>query len=78
MAKHPKKKEFARVRGDTGHHHRILAVMAVLGVAAFLPVALQLYSLMISQYDLYARLALRNQTRTTAVTADRGVFTTGI
>ena len=46
--------------------------MAVLGFAAFLPIALQLYSLMVDQYDYYSAKALRNQTRTTSVTADRG------
>ena len=49
-------------------------MMAVLGIGAFLPVALQLYSLMIGRYDYYSQLALRNQTRTTAVTAQRGTI----
>ena len=66
------RKEYTRLRGDSGHHRRILAVMAVLGLAAFVPVALQLYTLMVRDYDYYAALALRNQTRTTSVTADRG------
>ena len=48
--------------------------MLVLGIAAFVPVALRLYQLMISEYDYYAQLALRNQTRTTSVTADRGTI----
>ena len=72
MAK--QKREFARVRGDSGHHKRIMAVMAVFGLVAFLPVALQLYHLMIGEYDYYSNLALRNQTRTTVVTADRGTI----
>ncbi|MBQ9149062.1 MAG: PASTA domain-containing protein [Oscillospiraceae bacterium] len=46
--------------------------MAVLGLLAFVPVALRLYDLMIRNYDYYANLALRNQTRTTAVSANRG------
>ena len=46
--------------------------MLVLGLAAFLPMALRLYDLMIRNYDYYAGLALRNQTRTTSVTAERG------
>ncbi len=66
------KKEFARVRGDSGQHRRIMAIMAVLGILAFIPMGCQLYNLMIRNYDYYAQLALRNQTRTTAVTADRG------
>ena len=63
-----------RFRADTGQHRRILAVMAVLGLLAFLPVALQLYRLMVSQHEYYSKLALRNQTRTTSVTADRGTI----
>ena len=74
MAKHSKRKEYARIRSDSGHHRRILAVMAVLAVAAFIPVGLRLYYLMIYSYDEYSQLALRNQTRTTAVTADRGTI----
>ena len=66
------RKEYSRLRGDSGHHRRILAVMLVLGLAAFLPVGLQLYRLMVRDYDFYAALALKNQTRSTAVTADRG------
>ena len=57
---------------DYGQHRRILLVMLLLGVLAFLPVGIRLYSLMVLQYDDYASLALRNQLRTTMVTADRG------
>ena len=46
--------------------------MAVFCVVAFIPVACRLYDLMISQHDYYSKLALRNQTRSTTVTADRG------
>ena len=66
------KREYARLRADTGQHRRIMAVMAVLGVLAFVPVGAQLYNLMVRQYDYYASMALRNQTRTTPVTAERG------
>lgn len=74
MAKKQVKTEYFRVRGDTGQHIRILAVMVFLGIAAFLPVALQLYNLMIGQYDYYSQMALRNQTRTTQITAERGMI----
>jgi len=74
MAKRSKKKEYSRVRADSGQHRRILAVMAVLAVAAFIPIGLRLYYLMIHCYDGYSQLALRNQTRTTGVTADRGTI----
>ncbi len=75
MAKNAKPKvRYERIRYDSGHHHRILAVMAVLGLVAFVPVALRLYQLMVTDYEYYARLALRNQTRTTAVSAQRGII----
>ncbi len=73
MAKE-RKKEYGRLRFDSGQHRRILAVAALLGALAFLPVALRLYDLMVTNYDYYASLALRNQTRTTTVTADRGII----
>ena len=68
------KREYARVRGDSGQHRRILALMALLGLVAFVPTALRLYDLMVSEYEYYSNLALRNQTRTTTVTADRGTI----
>ena len=63
-----------RVRFDSGQHRRILAVAAVFGVLAFIPVALRLYDLMIGSSDYYDNLALRNQTRTTPVVAHRGTI----
>ena len=68
------KPRYERVRYDTGHHRRIRIVMAVLGLVAFVPVALQLYKLMVVDYEYYAKLALRNQTRTTTVSALRGTI----
>ncbi len=68
------KKEYVRLRGDSGQHRRIMAVGALLGLLAFVPVGLRLYNLMVTNYDYYAKLALRNQTRTTPVTADRGLI----
>ena len=66
------KKQYSRLRMDSGQHRRILAAAAVLGLAAFVPVALRLYGLMVTDYSKYAQLALRNQTRTTTVSARRG------
>ena len=48
--------------------------MALLGVLAFVPIAAQLAGLMVGSFDYYSGKALRNQTRTTAVTADRGTI----
>ena len=72
MGKGERKKQYARVRMDSGQHKRILAVMAGMGLLAFLPVGLRLHRLMIREYDTYAALALRNQTRSTQVTSERG------
>ena len=73
MGKRAKKTgETSRLRADTGQHQRIMLVMAVLGILAFLPVVAQLYRLMVVEFDYYSAKALRNQTRTTTVTAQRG------
>ena len=74
MTKHPRRKNYSRLRADTGQHRRILAVMAFLCAVLWIPVGFRLYQLMIREYDYYAGLALRNQTRTTAVAADRGTI----
>ncbi len=66
------KREYVRVRADTGQHHRIIAAALVLGLLAFVPIGIRLYRLMVTEYDHYSALALRNQTRTTRVTARRG------
>ena len=69
-----KRKHYQRVRLDSGHHRRIRLVAALLGIAAFLPVAAQLYRLMVVDYDYYQQQALRNQSRTTSVSAPRGTI----
>jgi len=65
---------YARRRLDTGHHRRLAIVMVMLGMLAFVPASARLYHLMVLEYDRYAALALRNQTRTTAVSAQRGII----
>lgn len=65
-------KSIDRLRLSSGQHRRIFVTMAALSVLAFVPVTLRLWSLMVRDYDYYAGLALRNQTRTTQVTAHRG------
>ena len=69
-----RKKEYVRLRGDSGQHRRILGTAIFLGIIAFVPVAYRLYDLMVRQYDYYGSLALRNQTRSTAVSAHRGTI----
>ena len=65
---------FERVRINSGHHRRILAILLLMAFLAFIPVSLRLFDLMVLQYDRYSVLALRNQTRTTTVNADRGTI----
>ena len=65
-------KSYDRLRMNSAQHRRILLAAAVLGAAVFAPVFWRLYSLMIIDYEYYAELALRNQTRTTKVSAHRG------
>ncbi len=75
MAKTPHRiGHYERIRVNSGHHRRIIAAMTALAFLAFVPVGLRLYQLMVTEYDYYANLALRNQTRTTSVTADRGTI----
>ena len=74
MKKPKGQREYGRVRGDSGQHRRILIIAAVLGLVAFVPVSIRLYDLMILQYDTYLQKARNNQTRTTAVSPDRGTI----
>ena len=66
-----RRKEYERLRLSAGQHQRILLV-ALAAMVAFVPVIGRLYYLMVANYDYYANLALRNQTRSTNVTAHRG------
>ena len=65
-------KKYDRLRLNSGQHKRVMLAALLLGLTAFVPVGLRLYGLMIRDYDYYANLALRNQTRTTSVMAQRG------
>ena len=68
------RKEYVRIRLDSGQHKRIRIAALILGILALIPVGLRLYQLMVIQYDYYAKIALRNQTRTTQVAGDRGTI----
>ena len=69
-----KRTHYQRVRLDSGQHRRILLVSVLFGAVFFVPVILRLYGLMVTDYAYYTQLALRNQTRSTTVTADRGMI----
>ena len=70
MAKH--RDPYARIRGDSGQQRRIMLIALLLGILAFVPLALQLYRLMVIDHGYYKDLALRNQSRTTNITTARG------
>ena len=65
---------YHRLRYDSAQHRRLRRLALWLGLLAFLPAVLRLGLLMVGDYDRYSMLALRNQTRTTAVTAQRGTI----
>ena len=67
-----KQDPYARIRADSGQHRRILLTALLLGILAFVPVAWQLYRLMVTDHGYYKDLALRNQSRTTRVSTARG------
>ena len=69
-----KRTHYQRVRLDSGQHRRILLISVLFGAVFFVPVILRLYGLMVTDYAYYTQLALRNQTRSTTVTADRGMI----
>ena len=74
----PKRPRYARVRArgvtDTYIRRGIVAMMGLLGIAAFLTVTGQLVRLMLVEHDYYEGKAIRNQTRSTSVTASRGTI----
>lgn len=49
-------------------------LMVLCGIIMFIPLIATLYDLMIVQHDYFQQLAINNQTRTTPLTADRGVI----
>ncbi len=53
---------------------RTLILMILCGVIAFVPLIGTLYNLMITQHDYYNEKAIKNQTRSTNLTAARGVI----
>ena len=59
---------------DTDIRRGIVLMMGLLGIAAFLAVLGQLVRLMLVEHDYYEGKAIRNQTRSTSVTASRGTI----
>lgn len=80
MEEHNWKQKIVRprqwLRGVTDTYVRkgIFGLMIALGVVAFLILAGRLVKLMLIDHDEYAAKAIRNQTRSTSVTASRGTI----
>ncbi len=53
---------------------RTLVLMVLCGIVAFVPLIGTLYHLMITEHDYYNEKAIKNQTRSTNLTATRGVI----
>ena len=53
---------------------RTLVLMVLCGIVAFVPLIGTLYHLMITEHDYYDEKAIKNQTRSTNLTATRGVI----
>ena len=53
---------------------RTLVLMVLCGIVAFVPLIGTLYHLMIAEHDYYNEKAIKNQTRSTNLTATRGVI----
>ena len=53
---------------------RTLVLMIVCGIVVFIPLIATLYNLMITQHDYYEERAIKNQTRSTNLSASRGVI----
>ena len=68
------RRQHRRLRADTAQKRRIILCGAILGIIAFIPLGVRLYDLMVVNYGYYARMALRNQTRTTQVSGQRGMI----
>ena len=53
---------------------RTLVLMIVCGIVVFIPLIATLYHLMITEHDYYEERAIKNQTRSTNLTASRGTI----
>ncbi len=81
MSKKPKIKllketvpAYDREKAGHGVLRRTTFIMVLCGVLLFIPLIWQLVQLMLVQHDQYESSAISNQTRSTTVTADRGVI----
>ena len=78
MAERKKGNRVIRQRPDRRANRTILVrslfLMAIFGLVAFIPLFVKLWKLQISQHDYYQDLAVKQQTRDSTVTANRGTI----
>ena len=74
MAKTPRRKSDAARRANQIIRTRTLLLMVVLGIVTFLLLFWKLYDLQINQHDKLQTDAVKQQTRSTVVTASRGTI----
>ena len=64
----------ARERANRLVLGRTFVLLILCGIVLFIPLVATLYQLMIVDHDQYEEMAIRNQTRSTTLTASRGVI----
>ena len=64
----------AKERANRTILSRTLILMILCGIVLFIPLIATLYQLMIVDHDKYEEMAIQNQTRSTTLTASRGVI----
>lgn len=80
MAPRPRKKTSRQQAGSQAERAnrtilgRTMVLLILCGVVLFVPLITKLYTLMIVDHEKYEELAINNQTRSTTLTASRGVI----
>ena len=74
MKRKKKQAGTARERANRTILQRMLVLMILCGVILFIPLIANLYQIMIVDHDFYEEKAIDNQTRSTTLTASRGLI----
>lgn len=80
MARRPRKQNrkqqagSAKERANRTILSRTMVLLVLCGIVLFVPLIMKLYTLMIVDHEKYEEMAISNQTRSTTLTASRGVI----
>lgn len=80
MARRPRKQSrkqqagSAKERANRTILSRTMVLLVLCGIVLFVPLIMKLYTLMIVDHEKYEEMAINNQTRSTTLTASRGVI----